>query len=299
MTNRREFIRLSGAAALAASLPVEARSPRPWQLPGRAIPGTDEQLSVVGLGNSQAFRAGNEETSARLLEIYIEHGGRYVDVGGSSGMFVGELGARMGATEQLFFGSYVDPAAESAMRDAVTGLLAAQDKSALDLVHTRDLDGFRARHGVYRELREDGQVRFIGIARTGKQNYDVIEQLIRDGLVDFIQVNYSMLEPEAGDSLLPLAMDAGVAVAISRPFINGNYFSVVEGHELPAWAAEFDCASWAQFSLKYILAHPAVTCVLTETANPKHAIDNLGAGIGRLPDEAMRKRMQNYLLALA
>ena len=297
VTNRRDFIRLSGVAALAASLPATALSP-PRRLPTRPIPGTDETLSVIGLGNSQAFRAGDRATSAGLLEIYVEHGGRYVDVGGSSGPFVGQLAGEMGASGQLFLGSYIDPGEESLMRENAAALIAAQGKPALDLVHTRDLDGFRASHGVYRELKEDGLVRFIGIARTGKQNYGAIEQLIRDGLVDFIQVNYSMLEPEAGEGLLPLAMDEGIAVAISRPFMNGNYFSVVEGHNLPSWAAEFDCASWAQFSLKFILANPAVTCVLTETANLDHARDNLGAGFGRLPDESMRQRMQDYLVAL-
>lgn len=297
MTNRRDFIRLSGVAALAASMPAFAFSP-PRQLATRTVPGTDESLSVVGLGNSQAFREGDAETSARLLEIYTDHGGRYVDVSGSSGAFVGQLAREMGATEQLFFGNYVDPGAEAAMRAHVAALKMAQDKPALDLVHTRDLDGFRTHHGVYRELQEDGQVRYLGIARTGKQNFPNMEQLMRDGLVDFIQVNYSMLEPEAGESLLPLALDKGIAVAISRPFINGDYFSVVSGHDLPEWAAEFDCESWAQFSLKFILAHPAVTCVLTETANVGHALDNLGAGFGRLPDETMRKRMRDYMVAL-
>ena len=106
------------------------------------------------------------------------------------------------------------------------------------------------------------------------------------------------MEPEAGERLLPLAIHRGVAVAISRPFINGRYFEIVQGRELPNWAAEFDCASWAQFSLKYILAHPAVNCVLTETANPEHLVDNLNAGYGRLPDEAMRERMFDYVQAI-
>jgi aryl-alcohol dehydrogenase-like predicted oxidoreductase len=107
-----------------------------------------------------------------------------------------------------------------------------------------------------------------------------------------------MLEPEAGDHLLPLAMEHGVGVAISRPFINGEYFSIVKGHALPEWATEFDCDSWAKFSLKYILANSAVTCVLTETANPRHAIDNLGAGYGRLPDASMRLRMLEHVRSL-
>ena len=100
------------------------------------------------------------------------------------------------------------------------------------------------------------------------------------GSVDFLQVNYSLMEPEAEERVLPTAMDNGVAVTTNRPFINGEFFSLVRGRELPGWAAEFDCESWAQFSLKFILSHPAVNCVLTETANPKHAVDNLGGRDG-------------------
>lgn len=123
-------------------------------------------------------------------------------------------------------------------------------------------------------------------------------QLIERRVVDFVQINYSLVEPEAADRLLPLAMDNGVAVNINRPFINGQYFSIVKGKSLPEWAADFDCQSWAQFSLKYILAHPAVNCVLTETTNPKHAIENLQAGFGRLPDKKTQQRMRQVMLDL-
>ena len=121
---------------------------------------------------------------------------------------------------------------------------------------------------------------------------------MNDDALDFIQVNYSMMEPEAADEILPLAQEKGIAVVINRPFMNGNYFGMVSGQELPGWAADFDCDTWAQFSLKYILAHPAVNCVLTETSNPGHAIDNLGAAYGRLPDADERKRMEEVLRAL-
>ena len=115
--------------------------------------------------------------------------------------------------------------------------------------------------------------------------------LMEAGAVDFVQVNYSLLEPEAGDTVLPMAQDKGVAILVNRPFINGDFFDVVRGRELPGWAAEFDCRSWAQFSLKFILSHPAVTCVLTETTNAEHLADNMAAGMGRLPDAAARAKM--------
>ena len=123
-------------------------------------------------------------------------------------------------------------------------------------------------------------------------------KLMGDGALDFIQINYSIMEPEAAAEILPLAQETNTAVIVNRPFINGEYFGLVRAQDLPEWAAEFDCDSWAQFSLKYILAHPTVNCVLTETSNPDHAIDNLGAGYGRLPDDDHRKRMETVIRAL-
>jgi aryl-alcohol dehydrogenase-like predicted oxidoreductase len=297
MTNRREFIQYSAAATLAASLPTHAQEQR--KLPTRPIPGTDESLAIVGLGNSSSFRSDDLSTASELLDIFLDHGGRYVDVGGASAFSVGRLGQEKNATEQLFLGNYVDPGEEQGMRRQIAGIASAEGKSALDLIHTRDLGGFRSGHDAYRALKEEELVRFIGVARSGAQNHDTMGRLIDDGLVDFIQVNYSLLEPEAGERLLPLAADNGVAVSTSRPFINGNFFGIVRGHELPEWAAEFDCESWAQFSLKFILANPAVNCVLTETANPAHALDNLGAGFGRLPDPDMRQRMLEHMRSIS
>ena len=118
------------------------------------------------------------------------------------------------------------------------------------------------------------------------------------GTVDIVQVNYSALEREAEERILPMAMDKGIAVTINRPFLNGDYFGLVSGHELPEWAAEFDCETW-QLSLKYILSHPAVTCVITDTSNPDHARDNINAGFGRMPDADERERIASHLNALA
>jgi aryl-alcohol dehydrogenase-like predicted oxidoreductase len=291
MTNRREFIQITSAAALAVSAPASLLAEEMRRLPTRPIPGTDESLPVIGLGNSNSFRQGDVQIASDLLDLLLDHGGGYVDLGGQSREFVGQLAVEKGASGDLFLGNYIDPKDDDAMRDEAVRVAKAQGKVALDLVQTRDLAAYREEHGSYRDLKEDGLARYIGIARSGRQTFDAVEKLIEDGLVDFIQVNYSFVEPEAGERLLPLAMDNGVAVNINRPFINGQYFSIVRGKELPEWAAEFDCDSWAQFSLKFILAHPAVNCVLTETANPKHAVDNLGAGFGRLPDQATQQQM--------
>jgi len=295
MNNRREFIKQTGAIALAAFSPSLAIGTEQRLLPTRLIPGTDEAMPIIGLGNSSSFRADDLSVAGNLIDIFLEHGGRYIDVGGSSAFSVGKLGQEKDAADKLFLGNYVDPKEDSAMRNDVVTIAKAQGKAALDLIHTRNTGAYRTQIDKYRALRDEGLVRFIGIARSGQQAFDSIAGLVESGLVDFIQVNYSLVEPVAAERLLPLAKDKGVAVTINRPFQNGNFFSLIRDHELPEWAAEFDCESWAQFSLKFILANSAVNCVLTETANPKHAVDNLGAGFGRLPDESEQQKMLEHI----
>ncbi len=296
MTNRREFLGYSGAAAFAAAMPVLAADKD--KIPARLIPGTDESLPVIGLGNSASFREADLTAAADLLDIFLQHGGGYVDVGGVSRMSVGSIAKSRDASDKFFFGNYLEPKSGAAIRSEVSTVAEGQGKSALDLVQTRNLDGYRKNHDLYRELQDEGLVRYVGIARSGSQSFAAIERLIKDGLVDFIQVNYSLAEPQAAERLLPFAADNGVAVNINRPFINGRYFGLVSGQQLPAWAAEFDCESWAQFSLKFIAANPAVNSVLTETANPKHAIDNLGAGYGGLPDKSTQNKMLEFFQGL-
>lgn len=289
MTNRREFLGYSGLAALVSAIPALAADRE--KIASRLIPGTNEALPVIGLGNSGSFRELDLSAAADLLDIYLEHGGGYVDVGGASRLSVGSIAQSRSASDKLFMGNYVDPKSEGAMRSEIANVAEGQGKAALDLVQTRNLAGYRESHDLYTQMKEEGLVRYIGIARSGAENFDAIGQLVVDGLVDFIQVNYSLAEPQAAQRLLPLAADHGVAVNINRPFMNGRYFGLVKGMQLPDWAADFDCDSWAQFSLKFIVSHPAVNCVLTETADPKHAIDNLGAGYGGLPDLSTQKKM--------
>ena len=276
-------------------MPFASLADQQEKIPARLIPGTDEKLPVIGLGNSQSFRDQDLNAAANLIDVFLEHGGGYVDAGGVSAMVVGRIAQDRHASDKLFIGNYLNPSDANSMRNEAVSAAKGQGKDALDLVHTRDLAGYRSRHNEYRRMKEDGLVRYIGVARTGADSFDAIGGLVEDGLVDFIQINYSLVEPEAANRLLPLAADKGVAVSISRPFINGRYFGMVSGMELPEWTAEFDCQSWAQFSLKFIIAHPAVNCVLTETANPRHAIDNLGAGYGRLPDAAAQQKMRDVI----
>lgn len=297
MTDRRDFLRLAAATAAAASAWPAIAEDRAALLPRRPIPGTDEYLPIIGLGNSNAFREGDIDTSTRVVSTLLDHGGGYIDCGGSSRFVVGEVVRSLQAMDEAFIGSYFAGVDDELARADAAKLMDLTGKAQLDLMHNYPEDAV-PNWDTFRAWKDEGLTRYIGIARHRKEAYPQMMAAMRTGTVDFLQVNYSMLETEAEEEILPLAMELGVAVTINRPFINGRYFEVVRGHDLPDWAAEFDCESWAQFSLKFILSHPAVNCVLTETANPRHALDNIGAGFGRLPDEAMRGRMLEHMRSI-
>ncbi len=297
MTNRREFIGYTGAALTAFSLPCHAASG--GRLPSRSIPGTGERLPIIGLGNSQAFQSGNLALSREILDIFMEKGGAYVDTSGPGRFTVGEIVREKNAQDEMFLGTYIASTDEQDGRAEIAAVREAQQVSSLDLILTRNVKDMEAHPDKFRGWKEDGLTRYVGVARPNKSFYEIIMKFMESGTVDFVQVNYSMLESEAAQRLLPMAVDKEIAVIVNRPFLNGQYFSIVKGRALPEWAAEFDCNSWAQFSLKFILAHPAVNCVLTETANPKHVVDNLNAGFGRLPNEKTRQRMVSYMRDLA
>ncbi len=299
MTTRREFIKAAGTAALLTTWAGNVLSGDKPRLLTRLIPGTGESLPIVGYGNSQAFRTGDLELSRQLVEILLERGGSYIDAGGSSALLLAGIMKERQASEELFLGTYIRSLDETAMRKETKELIEAQGGGPLDLVLSANLEEYGANSEKFLRLKDEGFTRFVGVARHRQSYHQEMMNLMEAGAVDFVQVNYSLLEPEAEERLLPMARDKGVAILVNRPFVNGQYFPLVKGHELPTWAADFDCHSWAQFSIKFIVSHPAVTCVLTETSNPKHAADNLAGGIGRLPDEKTRQRMREVIRNLA
>ena len=291
MTSRRDFLKTSGAVALSTALPAVTLAHDKLEIHSRPIPGTDESLPMVGLGNSRVFEEGDLEATRELIQLFTSYGGSYVDTIGPSRFTVASVMQAHDLQSQLFVGTYLGTVQYDAMAAELERVRAAQGKAALDLVLTYDFKEILADPERYLRLKEAGLTRYIGAARHKREFHEPMMQLMEMGVVDFIQVNYSLLEPEAGDTVLPMAQEKGVAILVNRAFVNGDYFDVVRDRELPEWAADFDCDSWARFSLKFILSHPAVTCVLTETANPEHLVDNLGAGMGRLPDASTREKM--------
>jgi aryl-alcohol dehydrogenase-like predicted oxidoreductase len=148
-----------------------------------------------------------------------------------------------------------------------------------------------------REWKAQGRIRYVGITHYESGGFPEVERLLGNEKLDFLQINYSIGEREAEKRILPLAQERGVAVVINRPFGGGDLFSRVRSKPLPAWAAEIDCSSWAQFFLKWIVAHPAVTCAIPATNNPRHLEDNMRAGAGRMPDPALREKMTQFVSA--
>ncbi len=298
--SRRTFLRLSAASGLALALPGVA-AVEPPRMEQRRIPGTDERIPVIGLGTSDEFESVPADGGAQLkavLTTLIEHGGTLVDTApayGDSERVLGEFLAELDLAEHAFISTKVSEHGKDAGTRSLERSQQLLRKAPLDLVMVHSLVDADTQLDNLEERMAAGRVRYIGITTSRESGFEEMEQLIRRRKLDFIQVNYSPFETQAAARVIPAAAEHGVAVMINRAFGNGTYFRRVAGQELPDWAADFDCESWAQLSLKYILGNPAVTCVLAATSNPQHMADNATAGSGRLPDAATRERISSFL----
>ncbi|MDE2877797.1 aldo/keto reductase [Candidatus Palauibacter soopunensis] len=303
-TTRRDFLSsLAGAGAVLAAPRALFGSTPPVQetLPTRPIPGTEETLPIVGFGSSKPvleIPTEGTEPVANVIRMLLEHGGRVVDTSPRTPEIDAEFGTVLTAPEfggRLFVATKINTDGEAAGIEQMRQNQRLVGSRTLDLLEVESMRDLDVHWPNVLRWKDSGEARYIGVTTSSIPQHEAFESFMRTQPLDFVQVNYSVMEPNAEDRLLPLAQDLGLAVLINRPFMNGTYFPRVSGHELPEWAAEFDCASWAQFSLKYILAHPAVTCALTETTNPDHMAENIGAAFGRLPDEATKRRMRELV----
>ena len=271
----------------------------------RPIPKTGERVPAVGLGTWQVFDvAGNpvEMAQARdTLRTFAERGGRVIDSSpmyGSSEAVTGQLAAELGLEGKLFVATKVWTSGRQAgirqMEDSMRKLRVEH----LDLMQVHNLVDTATHLATLREWKASGRVRYVGVTHYHAGAHADLEKVVARGDVDFVQVNYSLVEPEASSRLLRVAADTRTAVIVNRPFAEGALFRRTKGATLPDWVRDIGCESWAQFSLKWILAEPAVTCVIPGTRNPAHVADNLGAAAGPLPDPAMRARMAAHFAAL-
>ena len=271
----------------------------------RSIPKTGEAIPAVGLGTWQAFDvAGDAAAMAQAreaLKALVELGGRLIDSSpmyGSAESVCGRLAEELGVKSKLFVATKVWTSGWGAgirqMEDSMRKLRVER----LDLMQVHNLEDAHTHLATLREWKKAGRVRYVGVTHYHAGAHAELERTIRPGDIDFVQVNYSLAEPEADRRLLAAAADSRTAVIVNRPFAEGAMFARVKGKPVPEWAREIGCATWAQFFLKWILGHPAVTCVIPGTRNAQHVADNLGAATGPPPDEATRRRMAAHFSSL-
>ena len=262
----------------------------------RAIPVSGEQLPVIGLGTWQVFDVGasGEAALEPVLSQFAKLGGRVIDSSpmyGRAEQVVGDLSAKLQLRDSLFLATKVWTRGKQAGIDSMERSFARMKTKRMDLMQVHNLVDVTTHLTTLREWKEQGRVRYIGITHYNSSAYPEVERVLKSETIDFLQINYSMHEPEAEQRILPLAQERGIAVIINRPFGGGDLLKRLRNAPLPDEARELDCTSWAQFLLKWILGHPAVTCVIPATNKLEHLRDNIEAGHGRVPDHEMRGRM--------
>ena len=313
MTTRREWLRgMAGAAGLLAldSRAVLAQAGKAGLIT-RAIPGTGERLPIVGLGSSATFAqvARSEDATAlrAVLGRMVELGGTVFDTApayGASEEVAGRIAQELDIAQRLFWATKlnvargVDTADPEAARRQVETSFRRIGRPVIDLIQVHNMRAVPTQLPILREYKDQGRVRYIGVTTTFEGDYEALVQTMRKEPIDFIGTDYAIDERHAEKTILPLARDKGIAVLVYAPFGRTRLWARVKGRQVPEWAREFDAGSWAQFFLKYVASHPAVTAVTPATSRAENMADNMGGAMGRLPDEAMRKRMIELVEAL-
>jgi diketogulonate reductase-like aldo/keto reductase len=268
------------------------------QILQRVIPSSNEKIPAVGLGTWQTFDAGESESERaplkQVLTTLVENGGSVIDSSpmyGSSERVVGDLSTDLEINDKLFIATKVWTRGKEAGIVQMNNSFSLLKRKRIDLMQIHNLVDWEVHYKTLRQWKDEKKIRYIGITHYTESAFGSIEQILKSTPLDFLQINYSLLSRKAEERLFPLAQERKVAVIINQPFEEGALFSSVKGKTLPAWAKEFDCNSWGQFFLKFILAQSAVTCVIPGTSKPHHMLDNLQAGMGKLPSESQRTQM--------
>lgn len=308
MKTRREWLSMTlGAAGALTLAPQLARAQSPSAsstIITRTIPSTGEKLPIIGLGSSATFAqvARNEDHDAlkAVMSKMVELGGTVFDTApsyGASEEVAGKIAQDLGIVKKLFWATKLNVAARGGAADATAARNQLENsfkrigKPVIDLIQVHNMGDVRVQLPILREAKQQGRVRYIGVTTTFENQYAEMIQTMRTEKLDFIGTNYAIDDRFAEETILPLARDRGIAVLVYAPFGRTRLWRRVEGKQVPDWAREFDATTWAQFFLKYVASHPAVTCITPATSRIANVIDNMGGGLGRLPDPDMRKRM--------
>jgi diketogulonate reductase-like aldo/keto reductase len=306
---RREAVRLIGVSGAGLCLPVgasraQAKAESSAMLM-RAIPSSGEKLPVIGLGTWQAFdvdlTSDNRRQLGDVLSLFVKLGGRVIDTSpmyGHAEDVIGELTTELGIRDKLFLATKVWTRGKENGIKSMERSMALLRAKQVDLMQVHNLVDVQTQMTTLREWKAQGRIRYLGITHYEAGAFAEVEKIMRREKLDFVQINYSLMEREAEERVLPLAQERDIAVIVNRPFGGGDLFSRTRSKPLPDWAAEFDCRSWAQFFLKWIVSNSAVTCAIPATDKPRHLEDNMGGGIGRLPDTKTRQRMVELVSSL-
>jgi len=295
-----------GGTAATLILPVSAQGKSESStMLTRIIPSSGEKIPVIGLGTWRAFDVDLTADIRRQLEdvlsLFVKLGGRVID---SSPMYgraeeaIGHVTSTLGIREKLFIATKVWTRGKENGIKSMEQSMALLRTNRIDLMQVHNLVDVNTQLATLQEWKQQGRIRYTGITHYESGALSEIEKLMRSEKFDFLQINYSLMEPEAEEHVLSLAQERGIAVIANRPFGAGDLFGKVRSKPLPDWAAEFDCRSWAQFFLKWIIANAAITCAIPATDKPRHLEDNVQSGIGRLPDAKMRRRMAEFVSSL-
>jgi diketogulonate reductase-like aldo/keto reductase len=298
---RRHFVELAGAMAAGHLLGKDET------VVGltKPIPSSGERNPVIGMGTWLTFDVGRSSSDrARLLSVlnnFFDRGGRVIDSSpmyGRAELVVGDLVPQIKPKPPLFSATKVWTPGR---RLGVMQMEASQKLwrvPKFDLLQVHNLVDWEGHLQTLKEWKANGRVRYIGVTTSHGRRHDELERIMRSEPLDFVQITYSLADRSVENRILPLAREQKMAVIINRPLDGGELFDRVRGKAVPAWAREFDCTAWSQFFLKFVVSHPAVTCAIPATSQPAHMVENMGAGVGRLPDAPMRARMASYFSTL-
>ena len=303
--SRRSFLKAGvGIGAAWMGLPCTSLRAQSASLLQKKIPSSGESIPIIGLGTARRYeevKTQAEKTPLReTLLKFKEVGLKVIDSSPSYGTaeaVVGEIVGDLKIRDALFLATKVslrELGREAGIKQIENSFKLLRTNK-IDLIAVHNLRDTQTQLRTLREMKQAGRIRYVGITTSFDNQYGEFEQTMKKETLDFVQVDYALDNRDAAERILPLAAERGIAVMINLPFGRGRLFNAVQNKKLPDWASEFDCVSWAQFFLKYIVSHPAVTCAVPGMAKAEYVIDNVGAARGRLPDAAMRRRMENFI----
>lgn len=305
---RRQFLLAAGLSGLALQAPgVFAALTRTSDSTPitRVIPSTGESIPAIGMGTWITFNVGNDpyliEQRTNVLRTFFDHGGSVVDCSpmyGSSADVLGQALDALKARDQLFAATKIWTGDESATRSEAESSRRRWGVERFDLLQVHNLLGWRGHLDTLKTMKAEGEVRYVGITTSHGRRHGEFERIMESQPLDFVQLTYNVLDREAEERLLPLAQERGIAVMVNRPFQGGSLFRRFQSEPLPAWAGEVGASTWAEFFLKFIISHPAVTCAIPATTRVEHMQENMAAMYGELPDEQQRQRMVDYVRSL-